>query len=282
MSMPGIQILLCTNGTETSRSALSYGVWMAQVLDTSVVLLGILEHQEDRSGLEKLLAETGVRLDQNNVSYQTLIREGRASIQIPNHAKMGNFLTIVGPLGRPTWRRWLRGRTFRRLLAGMASPLIYVPEERLSLRHILVCMGGLGYAFSMEQVILQLAQSTGARLTLLNVVEPVTFDYPVAKEVQHHWKHLLETDTPQGRNLQKAVREAEGAGLQVDVKVRHGNVVGEILDEVRGKDYDLIGLGSPYSGHSLRHLFIPNVTAEVAEAIDRPVLTVRSGFEIVV
>ncbi|MEW6566753.1 MAG: hypothetical protein AB1449_01015, partial [Chloroflexota bacterium] len=44
---------------------------------------------------------------------------------------------------------------------------------------------------------------------------------------------------------------------------------------LRAGEYDLVGLGSPYSSHTLRHLFMPNVTAEVAEAAHCPVLSAR-------
>jgi hypothetical protein len=35
-------LLLCTNGCDTTRPALEYGVWLAGILNTSVVLLGIV------------------------------------------------------------------------------------------------------------------------------------------------------------------------------------------------------------------------------------------------
>jgi hypothetical protein len=280
MNATDTQILLCTNGAKTSRSGLTYGIWLAGLLKTPVVLLGVLEDAQDQKDLEDLMEETAKQLQGNNIAYQPVIRKGRASVQISRYAASGDFFTIVGPLGRPTWRRWVRGRTFRRLLSRMEGPLIYVPVARLSLNHILLCMGGLGYAFSMEHTVLHLAQRAGAHFTLLNVVEPVSLDYPIAHEVHEHWENLIETDTPLGRNLHQAMEEVRKAGLGVDVKVRHGNVVKEILEEVHAGDYDLIGLGSPYSVHSLRHMYMPNVTAEVAESIDRPALTVRSGFEI--
>jgi nucleotide-binding universal stress UspA family protein len=280
MNAADAQILLCTNGAKTSRPALTYGIWLAGLLKAPVVLLGVLEDSQDRKDLEDLMQETTHQLQANNIAYRSATREGRASVQISEYAAGGDFFAIVGPLGRPTWRRWVRGRTFRRLLARIESPLIYVPVARLSLNHILLCMGGLGYAFSMEHTILHLAQRTEADLTLLNVVEPVNLDYPIAHEVHEHWENLVETDTPLGKNLHQAMQAVVKAGLGVNVKIRHGNVVKEILEEVHEGDYDLVGLGSPYSAHSLRHIYMPNVTAEVAESIDRPVLTVRSGFEI--
>jgi nucleotide-binding universal stress UspA family protein len=52
-------------------------------------------------------------------------------------------------------------------------------------------------------------------------------------------------------------------------------VIREIVAEAREGDYDLIAMGSPYSAQGQRHYFLPNVTAAVAEAVERPVLTSR-------
>jgi len=277
-----MQILLCTNGFETTRPALTYGMWLAEKLRNPVTLLGILEDPEDQNQLEILIDETAQSLKNKKIQFQTLLREGRASIEISKQAQGGDYLTIVGPFGRPALRRWVRGRTFRRLLARLATPLLYVPEANLTMEHVLVCMGGLGFASSMEAVILYLAKATGAKLTLLNVVEPLSLDYPIAREVHQHLQDLPETDTPQGRNLKKGLERAQQAGLEAEVKVRHGNIIKEIMEELHSNNYDLVGLGSSYSAHGLRHLYLPNVTAEVAEAVNHPVLTVRADYKLVV
>ena len=69
---------------------------------------------------------------------------------------------------------------------------------------------------------------------------------------------------------------ARKAGLKTDLKIRHGNVIEEILAELNEGDYDLVCMGSLYSAHGLRQMYAPNVTAEVADVIGCPVLTVRS------
>jgi nucleotide-binding universal stress UspA family protein len=109
-------------------------------------------------------------------------------------------------------------------------------------------------------------------------VERINLDYPVSEEIHSHWERILETDTPQAQNLNRAIAELHRAGLEVNFKVRHGDPVGEIQAEIRDGDYDLVAMGSSYSGQSLRRMYLPSVTAEVAESMQRPVLTVRQGF----
>lgn len=273
-------LLLCTNGCDAARPALRYGVHLAELLNLPVVLLGVIERKSHEIKVLNSLAEASQRLEKAKIGFRQQLERGRASIVIARYTKMGNYLTVVGPLGRPVWRRVIQGRSFRRLQSRIETPIFYVPEERWPVRRVLLCMGGLGYARAVENLSLNLACAAEADLTLLHVVEPITLDYPLAHEIQEKWEEILETNTPQGRNLRAAMQRIREAGLAASLKVRQGNIVHEILDEVRSGEYDLVGMGSAYSAHSLRHLYMPNVTAEVAEGVNCPVLTVRQGYDL--
>jgi nucleotide-binding universal stress UspA family protein len=243
-------------------------------------LLGIVEKDGQEPLVELLVGETSQRLGDAGITYDVEMESGRGSVVIARHAASGKFLTVAGPLGRPAWRRALQGRSFRRLLEKVETPLLYVPQARLPLKKLLLCMGGLDYALGVERVAAILAKAAGATVTILHVVEPANLDYPIAREVHTHWQTILETNTPAGRSLRGALQELQAAQVSTTVKVRQGSAVHEILDEIRAGEYDLAAMGSPYSGHSLRHLYMPNVTAEVAETARLPVLTVRQGHEL--
>ena len=120
------------------------------------------------------------------------------------------ILTVVGPLGRPAWRRALQGRSFRRLLEKIETPLVYVPQVRLPLKKLLLCMGGLDYALGVERVAARLAKAAGAAVTLLHVVEPANLDYPIAREVHTHWQTILETKYPRGSLAEQGPARAAG------------------------------------------------------------------------
>lgn len=274
-------LLLCTNGHQSTRPALEYGVWLAGLLKKTVTLLGIDEDNKYRTDLEKILSETAVELENKGISFEQRIEVGHGTDSIARVAHAGNYLTIAGPLGRPAWRRVVYGRSFRRLLAKVETPILYVPNTCLPLKRILICVGGLAYAHSLEHFGLLIAQATGATITLLHVVEPINLDYPTSKEIHNHLDNILASDTPQAKNLRNALAAIQAVGVSVDLKIRHGSIVHEIIKEVELGDYDLIGLGSPYSTKSLRHLYTPNVTAEVAESVHRPILAVRMGQSLV-
>ena len=114
---------------------------------------------------------------------------------------------------------------------------------------------------------------------MLHVVPPVDLDYPTSRAVREHWHDLVNTNTLPGRNLRRAVDSARAAGLTATAKARQGNVVEEILAEVKEGNYDLICMGSLYSARGLRQMYATNVTDEVAEHAHCPILTARYSPE---
>jgi len=93
--------------------------------------------------------------------------------------------------------------------------------------------------------------------------------------VSAHWQNLADTDTPVGRSLRQALDVAKNDGLTANVTARQGNVVEEILAEVKEGNYDLLCMGSIYSTNALLQLYAPNVTAEITEGVLCPVLSAR-------
>jgi nucleotide-binding universal stress UspA family protein len=270
------RLLLCTNGCETTWPSLEYGAWLAGLLKSPVTLLGIVEEASQKTSVQVLTQRIVEKLTKNNIQYRLAIDKGYAPDVIARYAAQDEHsMVVVGPLGRPAWRRLMTGRSFRRLMARIQRPILYVPREHVKLQKVLVCLGGLGYADTVIQLCVRFAGLTGAEVTLLHVVEPITLDYPTSHEIFEHLENIQETDTPQGRNLRAALQLIHDAGLMARLKIRRGSVVNEITDEIAIGHYDLVGMGSAYSVHSLRHLYLPNVTAEVGESVPCPILTVR-------
>ena len=281
MNTTSKSILLVTNGAVESLPALEYGAWLAGKLNLPVRLLGISEGEQSTPAVADAIQMAQSRLDEVGLAFETQLEKGEIHKVICQLADPQNNLVVFGPSGSPRWLRWLRGRKFRRILKDINTPLVYVPAAREQLTSILVCMGGLGYSRSVEQWAIYLAQHTSASLTILHVVETIYYEYPTADRIQAHREELLSTDTPQARNLNKGVEIAEAAGIPVEIKLRHGDIIHEILAELEADQYDLIALGTQRSGRSLRRQFTPNVTAEVAEMVSLPVLTAHADLEVI-
>lgn len=270
-------LLLCSNGRAPGWPALDYGLWLATLSGAPVQLLGLADQPRRKAGLKKRLQRLAARAAEQGIKAEVEVLAGSPYELIPQQATQRGALTVLGPLGRAPFERWLRGSSIRGLLQAISTPFIFTKEAHPKLERILLCMGGLGHARQAARSALQLARPAGARLSILHVVTPIEYDYRVTRELKAHSGNLLEADIPQADNLRRALEEIEAAGLQGELLLREGHPAREILAEIWGGDYDLVVLGSPYSSHSLRHLFTRNVAAQVAEAIRLPVLVAREG-----
>jgi nucleotide-binding universal stress UspA family protein len=230
---------------------------------------------DDHHPLEDVFERAVSLFNEKGIEYSLEVRNGDAENVIPDKANAGNYLTVVSPLGRTQFRRLISGRSIRPLMERITSPILYVPEMRLPLKKILISAGGLGYEEAAENLALQLASANQANVTILHVVPPTDLDYPTTRGVRGHMKDLAETDTLPGRSLRHALEIAQKAGLTARAITRHGIIVEEILAELNEGNYDMVCMGSSYSASTLRQLYAPQVTAEVALAAHRPVLTAR-------
>ena len=275
------EILIFTNGRESTWPAIETGTWLAASMRTPVRLVGLDEDpspgqiDEGIHPLEKIFTEAVEALVNAGVEYHLEVEVGHAEDVIPQRVKSADMLGVVGPLGRPPLTRLLAGRSFRHIMEQAAGPILFVPRSRLPIQRVLVCLGGLGYEVTAEDLAMQITAAAHATVTLLTVVPPNDLDYPSARELRENWHRLAETDTPTGRSLRRGVDIAHQMGLEAFVKVRNGNVLEEILAELEEGGYELVCMGSPLSGSSLRQLYTPNMTAEIAERDRVPVLTAR-------
>ena len=274
------ELLIATNGFRGTWPAIEYGAWLAELMKIRVTLLGVTEKSgaatsNDSSLLDNVFTKAEELFQKKGLQYSLERRKGDAEHIIPEKANQGDFITVVSPLGRSRFRHWLIGRSLRTLMEQITGPMLYVPEIRLPLRHLLISSGGLGYEVDAENLAMQVATISRADVTILHVIPPTDLDYPTTRNVREHVRDLQDTDTILGRSLRKGLDIAQAAGLNAKLITRQGHIVEEILAEIRQGNYNMVCMGSRYSVHALRQLYTPNVTAEVAEAVNCPVLTVR-------
>jgi len=279
-----VELLIVTNGFKGTWPAIEYGAWLGKILNLRVTLLGATEKLnpaqiDDHHPLEEVFSRAVGLFQQNGLEYSLEVQNGDAEEIIPRKAATGDYITVIGPLGRPQIRRWLAGRSIHHLIEQVKGPIFYVPETRLPLQSALICLGGLGYEVTTEHLAVRVASLAQARVTLLHVIPPMDLDYPSARDIHKGSGHLADTDTLPGRALRQGLEMAQAAGLNVTMKVREGIIVEEILAEIKAGNYDLVCMGSPFSTHALRQMYAPNVAAEVADAIHSPILIARHERE---
>jgi nucleotide-binding universal stress UspA family protein len=273
-------LLITTNGFKETWNAIEYGAWFAESMRMKITLLGVTERLnpaviDDRHPLEDVFERAVSLFKDRGVEYSLEVQNGEAEHVIPEKANGGDFISVVSPLGRPQIRHWLAGRSIRVLMERIVGPILYVPAMRLPMKKLLISIGGLGYEVAAENLAFQVAVASRADVTLLHVVPPTDLDYPSTRDVRGHIKDLADTDTLPGRSLRQGLASARSAGLTARATARQGIVVEEILAELKEGNYDMVCMGSPYSASAFRQLYMPNVTADVAEVAHCPVLTAR-------
>lgn len=274
------EVLVATNGYKGTWNAIEYSASFASIMRMKVTLLGVTEDLnpaaiDDHHPLEDIFENAVSLFKDKGLEYSLEVQNGEAELVIPENANRGNFITVVSSLGRSPIKRWLTGRSIRPLMERIQGPILYVPQIRTPVKKMLVSIGSLVYAEAAESIALQVAKACGAEVTVLHVIPPTDFDYPSTRGIHDHLDDLVNTDTLAGRGLRKALTMAKEAGVSAKAVTREGNIVEEIIAEIKSGDYDMVCMGSSYSGHSLRQYYAPNVTAEIAEVVHCPLLTTR-------
>ncbi len=274
-----LTISVYTNGHPATWPAIQYAAHLAASTSRSLQLIAVNERSAGHAGapsLPSMLEKAQALCEEFHLALESKIEHGQAEEVIPQKVNQApQCLHVLGPLGRPPLRRLIRGRSFRHIMAKAIGPLLYVPRFLWPPREILICLGGIGYEVTAEKLGLELAQHLQASVILLTVIPPADLDYPLVHQIEEHEHDLWETNTPLGRALRRGLEQATARGVQATVHVRHGEVIEQILNEIREHQPQLVCMGSPFSSHSLRHYYMPNVTAEIAESGIVPVLTAR-------
>ena len=277
-------LMVFTNGFEGTWPAIEFGAWIAQKMGTHLTLTGVVEAGDEQHPVEDIFSRAVSLFQESKLDYSLELENGSVEEIIRNRSDMQKapepnnepeHILCLGPFGRPQVRRLIIGNSFRRLMSIVSIPILYIPSLHVPIKKMLICMGGLGYTFTAEQIGLNVARMNQASVTLLTVVPPVDLDYPVARKIRDNWKNLAESDTLPGQSLREGLKKAREAGLDARVKIRHGKIVEQILAEVKEGDYELLCMGSQFSAHGLRQIYTPNITADVAEISQCPILTVR-------
>jgi nucleotide-binding universal stress UspA family protein len=129
----------------------------------------------------------------------------------------------------------------------------------------------LGYAIA-------LARWQSARLNLLEVIEEIP--PPGVSRVPKRDGVPKEARTALERDLRRVLTARRCSDVKVEISMRKGNVVQEILAQAKTSRSDLVVVGSHGRG-GVQRLVLGSVAEKVLRLATCPVLTVRSGVRLV-
>jgi nucleotide-binding universal stress UspA family protein len=271
-----MKILMCSDGSMQARAALRFGGIIAATNQAEVTILGIMERPGDEAPMFESLKDAQQELKARGVNAEVAIKAGNPVEEILKKTRETPFdLVIIGAVRRGMRGPFLMSATAYKLIKAIEPPVLVVIGVRQSLRNILICSGGERYIDRAVGISGRLAKAAGATITLLHVMaEPPTI-YADLIELEENSRLLLRSNSDLGRNLRREKESLETIGVRCDVRLRHGLVVDEVFKEIRQGDYDLIVTGSSPAGDALRSYIMGNITREIVNTAERPVLVVR-------
>jgi nucleotide-binding universal stress UspA family protein len=294
-------ILFATDFSDCARQAQDYAIFLAGDWKAGLTILHVLEFQPgmdpdqpvNRMYLDQVRAESDRQLNalvsiatQRGMVVMARQVTGFPSQQIVQEAEQDKAnLVVVGTHGRTGLAHILLGSTAERVVASAPCPVLTVrpcldqaaPASSKAavprLRTILVPVDFSDCSRQALEYAAHTAGHFGASLTLLHVVEPVSYglDFTLASSQQGpEMRAQLEA------RLAELAATLSAQWLTTDAVIRGGTPASSILDLARQRSYDLIIMGT-HGRRGLSHLACGSVAEAVLRHASCPVLTVKGS-----
>jgi nucleotide-binding universal stress UspA family protein len=272
-----MHLLIAIEGDEHSEQTVQLGVQLARQVGGKVTLLTVADREGDRPQSEAILAEALSRIDAASMEVTSKVVVGDTALGILTEAEAGRYdLLIIGMRPSHSLLKRLQGLVSEQVMARVPCPVLIVKGEARPIQHILVCSSGAAGYEGPIQAMVKLAYIFGGDdITLLHVMSQIsaTPDARNGWQLQADAGELMEEATPEGRLLEERAAILQQAGYRVQVRVRHGLVVDEILAEAFSDDHELLVIGAHGATGWRRHL-LDDVARQVVNQIDTLILVV--------
>jgi nucleotide-binding universal stress UspA family protein len=273
-----MRILICSDGTDPGDKPVLIAGLMAAPTRAETTLLGIAEAPQDDKPLRDALRSEAEKLKRFGVSPEIVVRAGEPIREILEQTKAKNYdMTIIGARRKtssgPYWRS---GKTYE-VIKAIPTPVLLATGICETMKSFIVCTGGKKYIDAAVELTGKLAAAVGASVTLLHVMAEPPAIYADLVQLEEDVERLLRSGSELGRNLLAQKQSLEKLGILVEVRVRHGFVVDQIFADVSERGHDLIVTGSSPTRGPLGHYIMGDLTREIVNRANVPVLVARSA-----
>ncbi len=275
-----MHLLIAIEGDEHSEQTVRRGVQLAGQVSGKVTVLTIADHEGDRPLADAILARALSWLGSAATEVTSKVVVGETAAGILAEAEAGRYdLLIIGMRPSHSFLKRLQGLVSEQVMAHAPCPVLIVKGETRPIHNILVCSSGAAGYEGPSRAMVDLAHLFGDdAVTLLHVMSQIsaTPDTRDGWQLQADAGELIEGATREGRLLEERAATLRQAGYRVQVKVRHGLVVDEILDEACSGDHELLVIGAHGATGWRRHL-LDDVARQIVNKVDTLVLVVPAA-----
>jgi len=269
---------MCSDGSETSEHAARVASYLLKAPGHTVTLFGAIEHERDAARIKHSLDLMFARLRPSRSTIAIKVARGHAAEEILKEAETaGCDLIVIGARGLRGLTRFLLGSTSSRVVQYARCSVLLVKKSVGELRRMLVCTAGGAPGLRDVQFAARVAAATEARLTVLHVMSQIALSEDSdLYDLEASAEELMARGTREGLHLAAALELMREAGVQGEVKVRHGLVLDEIEAEAGEGGFDTVVVGAHFA-RGVSRLLLDNVTSDVLENLNAAVLVVKSS-----
>ena len=273
-----MKILICSDGTPSTETAIELGASLAGSLKAETTLLGIAETEQDEHPLRDALHTQAQSLHGHGISPEIVVHSGEPVHQILDQTSKSNYdLVVIGARWTGAVGDYWRSEKTYEVIKSIQPPVLVAIGERKQLNRFLVCTGGKEFIEPAVQFTGKLAAAVGASVTLLHVMAEPPAMYADLVQLEEDVSQLLESKSELGTNLRRQKRELDRLGVRTEVRLRHGIVIDQVFEEAREGNYDLIVTGTSQARGLLRHYIMGDLTRSILNRANVPVLVARAG-----
>jgi len=273
-----MKILICSDGTQSTETAIDLGGSLSGPLKAETTLLGIAETSPDEQPLRDALYKQAQLLQERGVAPAIVVQSGEPVRQIVDQTAKTNYdLVVIGArwIGA-TGHYWRSAKTYE-VIKAIQPPVLVAIGECKQLKRFLVCTGGKEFIDKALQLTGKLAAVVNASVTLLHVMAEPPAMYADLVRLEEDVSQLLESKSELGTNLRRQKKQLERLGVHAEVRLRHGIVIDQVFVEVHEGNYDLIVTGTSQARGLLRHYIMGDLTRSILNRANVPVLVARAG-----
>ena len=275
-----MKILICSDGSSQAENAIRFGGLIAEACRAEATIFGITEKAEDEDRVFESLRRGLQLLKERGVRAELITKAGDPIEEIVKKTEETAYdLVVIGASRKGTRGPFLMSAKAYKIIKAASPPVLVVIGNKSSLKRLLICSGGEKYIDKAVEFSGEIARAANATVTLFHVVNQPPEVFSDLIKMEEDINLLLHSNTDLGQNLRREKEVLDRLGIESEVRLRHGLVISEVFKEIRRGDYDLVVTGSSPTGSTLRTYIMGNITREIVNRAECPVLVVRSEDE---
>ena len=270
-----MEILVATGGAAHSTRALSFAARLAEQAQVPLTILTIIKYEDQEPEAESILigAKALIQSIAPSVTVKGVTRIGHPAEEILAEIESSPYAVAV--LGEKQHHglitRFVIGSTAQRVVEHSQCPVILVKGTISGpIQRLLICDSGLPNDSVVDRLrqLFPLLFRVVKRSTVLHVIQDEMIPSD-DEDVQ-----IIDGDSVEGRLLHHDLGCLGDEGVECTPRIRHGNIVEEIVAEVTSKEYQLVVIGA-HRGSGWRRILLDDIANRLILKLDCPMLVVR-------